>query len=853
MRSSLVQSIAMAALVAGGMAGCSSAPQTVELPPLPTMELPRGSDIAPVLAPAQALQTFRLPAGYRIELVAAEPLVQEPVRMQWDADGRMWVVEMRGYMPNIRDEGADAPIGRIAVLEDLNNDGRMDKRTVFVDSLVLPRSLQLLDGNAALFSSPPNLWLARDTDGDLVADTRELMRNDYGNPGGNVEHNANGFLWGLDNWLHSSEYPGQHRLVDGKLELRRTPSEGQWGISMDDYGRIYRNTNEDPLRVDLVSAHYATRNPNLTSIRGVYERLTPNVAVWPIHKTPAINRGYREQTMRADSTLAHYTAANSPTIYTGDRLPAELRNDVFVAEPVANIVGRLEVRENADGIPTAVRIDERTEFLGSTDERFRPVYITNAPDGTLYVADMYRGIIQHLTYITGYLNQQIVARGLEQPTGLGRIYRIVHETTEQAPKPQLGSRRPAQLLEYLSHPNQWHRLTAQRLLVLRNDVSVAPALRRLVKSAKDERTRLHAIWTLDGLKQADPATIQAALADASPYVRAAAVRIAEPWIAQPENPVRAAVMALVTDTAPPVRRQVAASLGELPMADREAALATVGSGHGDDPIVADLIVTGVPGRELQLLERLLSAAPAQGASRAAVVRSLTLAVARGRNPANVERLLALATNASTPRAERLALLEALAPAQAGGPGGGGGGGFGGGGGGGGGVELAAQPAALIALATSPDTALSARARRVEAAVSWPGKPRPAAAPVRPLNAEEQARFAAGQQQYVATCAACHQPNGEGMTGLSKPLAGSRWVQGNPTAVIRIVLHGKEGEMLMPPIGSTLSDDQVAAVLTYIRRSWGNQASAISPDEVQEVRGASMGRTRPWTEDELAGR
>jgi mono/diheme cytochrome c family protein len=215
----------------------------------------------------------------------------------------------------------------------------------------------------------------------------------------------------------------------------------------------------------------------------------------------------------------------------------------------------------------------------------------------------------------------------------------------------------------------------------------------------------------------------------------------------------------------------------------------------------------------------------------------------------MQRVLALATDASRPRAERLALLDALAPAAGGGGFGGGGGG--GGGGAGGGIELPTQPAALIALASSADTAFSARARRVEATLSWPGKPRPTPPPVRPLNAEEQVRFAAGQQQYMATCSACHQPNGEGMTGLAKPLVGSRWVLGNPTALIRIVLHGKEGEMLMPPIGGTMTDDQVAAVLTYIRRAWGNEAAAIAPNEVREIRGSAMGRNRPWTEEELA--
>ncbi|MBW3630298.1 MAG: cytochrome c [Gemmatimonadetes bacterium] len=214
----------------------------------------------------------------------------------------------------------------------------------------------------------------------------------------------------------------------------------------------------------------------------------------------------------------------------------------------------------------------------------------------------------------------------------------------------------------------------------------------------------------------------------------------------------------------------------------------------------------------------------------------------------MERILALAADARTPRAERLAILDVVAPAV---------GGQGGGGGGGGGnagaatLELAAAPAALIALAESPDTALSARAQRAQAVVSWPGKPRPAGPVVRPLTAEEQVRFAAGQQQYTVTCAACHQASGEGIPGLARTLVGSRWVLGNPAQLIRIGLHGKEGEMLMPPVGGALSDEQLAAVLTYIRRSWGNVASPVSPTEVREVRGATFGRSRPWTEGELA--
>jgi mono/diheme cytochrome c family protein len=243
-------------------------------------------------------------------------------------------------------------------------------------------------------------------------------------------------------------------------------------------------------------------------------------------------------------------------------------------------------------------------------------------------------------------------------------------------------------------------------------------------------------------------------------------------------------------------------------------------------------------------------------------------------------VLAWATEDSRPRWQRLALLEGLQPQQgrfgfgpqpglapadatprAGGGGGGGGrrgGGAGAGagrgaGGFGGGrptLEISAPPTALLALAESSDSALSVRARRVAATLMWPGKPRPAAPEVRPLTAEEQARYAAGQQQFTVTCQGCHQANGQGLPGVAKSLVGSRWALSLPPQVIRIVLHGKEGEMLMPPVGGSLSDEQLANVLTYVRRSWGNTGSAIAPGDVQEVRGATMGRSKAWTEAEL---
>ena len=816
--------VAVALLLAAVLPGCredgAPSPQT---------------EVAPVLTPDEALKRFVLPDGYRIELVAAEPMVQDPIAIDFDADGRMYVVEMRGYMPNIRGEGEDQPVGRIVVLEDRNDDGRMDHATTFIDSLVLPRAVRVLE-RGVLVGAPPSLWLVRDTTGDLRSDTRELVRDDYGSTESNPEHNANGLLWGFDNWIHNANYAGQLRLRrDGGFDFRASPSEGQWGVSADEYGRLYRNSNEDPLRTDLISSHYAMRNPNQPTLRGVHERLTANVPVWPARKTPAVNRGYRSRTLRPDSTLAHYTAAGSPTAYVGDRLPAELRGSVFVTEPAGNFVGRFVLEEQTDGARTARVAYDSSEFLSSTDERFRPVNLATAPDGTLYVVDMYRGIIQHRTYITGYLEQKIRERGLEKGIGMGRIYRIVHASTRRADQPRLSRRTPAELVQELSHPNGWRRITAQRMIVERGDRTVAPALRDLVRTSPDERVRLHGLWTLGGLGEADQPTVEAALRDASPHLRSAAIRIAEPWLAQPGHPLQASVIDMTQDAVPSVRRQAAASFGELPHERRTAALAAAVARDGRDPVVADLVVNGIRGSEMSFLRMLIGNAADE--SSALTVQALAAAVMRSGDIVGVQRVLAWAGERSRPRWQRLALL-AGADIHGGRPGAPL-------------LELPGRPQGLLATMESADSALRTRAVAVGDAVTWPGKPKPSRPAARPLTPEEQQRFAAGRDRYLASCAGCHQPSGAGLTGVANSLAGSRWVTGDPGLLIRIALHGKDGAMLMPPVGGSMTNEELAAVLTYIRRSWGNEALPVDAAQVAEIRGATLGRSQPWTEAELA--
>src|SRR5687768_10156024 len=333
-----VSGLAAAAIAAFSSLDAVVAWQTRAWPP----PLQKVKPDSPPLSPAESLKTVFMPPGYRLELVASEPMVVDPVAIDFDLEGRMYVVEMLGYMPDTSGRDSREPIGRVVVLEDENDDGTMDRRTVFLDKLILPRSVKVLD-RGVLVAEPPNLWLARDTNGDLKADTKERVRDDYGRLEGNPEHNANGLLWGLDNTIYTSEHTYHLELKNGAFRVQPALSRGQWGLSSDDAGRVYRNWNEQPIFADIVASRYYMRNPNLVRTRGLYEMLMEpkDMTVWPVRPTLGINRGYREGMLRTDGSLAKWTSAGSPVIYRGDRLPRELYGNAFVTEPAGNLVHRL--------------------------------------------------------------------------------------------------------------------------------------------------------------------------------------------------------------------------------------------------------------------------------------------------------------------------------------------------------------------------------------------------------------------------------------------------------------------------------------------------------------------------------
>ena len=844
---------------ASSVQGTAKTPGNVWLP------AKKAAPTSPALSPEEETKTFSVPPGYHVQLVAAEPLIESPIIVDFDPDGRMWVLELQAFLPDTSGRDTQDPVCDVAVLEDVDGDGRMDKRTVFADRLVLPRALKVLD-HGVLVGEPPNLWLMKDTDGDLRADTKEVVYKNYGRFIGGIEHNANGLLWGMDNVLYTSEWNENLRLKNGRFEVLPSLSRGQWQASQDDAGRVFRNVNDAPLFVDYTPARYFLRNPNAARTRGLYESLIDQMAatVYPLRQNRGVNRGYRDPFFREDGSSIVIQGAGSPTVYRGDRYPADVRGSVFITDSPTNLVHRFDIVDDGTGRLTAKNSYARGEFLASSDERFRPVNLSSAPDGTMYVVDMYRGVVQDGGIWSDYLRDYIKSHDLELPVKQGRIWRVVYGTGAAArgPKPSLSSASPPELVKALSHPNGWWRDTAQRLLVERGETSVAPSLRTLAASAPDWRTRLHALWTLDGLEAVDPASVEKALSDQRSEVRAGAVRIAERYLGSAEPSIVKAVLALAEDRNWNVRRQVAASIGELPASARKDPALAMLRKSGSDPIIVDAVVSGIAGAEEQVLGDLLHADAPQSSTSEAVV-ALAAAITRSGDAAAVQRLLALVTDGGRPAAERLAVLQGIDKVL---PASGGAGGRGGRPAGslaglstpgageaftpGQPVTLAAEPTELVRLGSGSEP-LAAVAKTVANKLDWPNRPVPDVI-VPPLSPAQQQQFASGAEIYKGLCVGCHQEDGKGKDKVGASLVDSAFVKSaDPNAVIRVLLSGKEGTIgLMPPVGATYDDEQIAAVLTFVRRSWGNAAPPVDSLSVLEVRGLTKARNKPWTDDEL---
>ncbi|WP_128548694.1 DUF7133 domain-containing protein [Larkinella soli] len=516
------------------------------------------------LTPEQSLRSFRLPKGYRMELVASEPMIREPVAIAWDGNARMYVAEMNTYMQDVDGSGEHDPVCRIMRLEDTDNDGKMDKSSVFLDKLLLPRLILCVDHELLVNETDTyNIYSYKDTNGDGVADAKKPLFTVPRKAPGNLEHQRSGLDWNLDNWIYVTVDPIRFRYKNGALQVDSLPngSNGQWGLTHDNYGRLFfsRAGGEIPASGFQI-------NPTYGALEFPDQYSEEFAAVWPIIKTPDIQGGLKR--LRPDSTLNHFTAGCGQSIFRGDRLPADLVGDYLISEPVARIIRRAKMI-NKDGKTTLENAYHQQEFIASTDMNFRAVNTYTGPDGCLYIVDMNRGIIQESQWTPegSYLRPQIKRLGLDRNVQHGRIYRLVFEGMKPGPKPRMLDEPAAKLVTYLDHPNGWWRDNAQKQLVVLGDRSVVPALREIALGkpgplGKKPTTlgRLHAFWTLEGLDAVDKDLLEVALKDEDPQLRRAGVWLSEPYLRKNDEPMIERLAALKADPSYDVRTQLVLSL-----------------------------------------------------------------------------------------------------------------------------------------------------------------------------------------------------------------------------------------------------------------------------------------------------
>lgn len=560
-------------------------------------ELPR---IAPV-EPEAALETFITQSGFHMELVAAEPLVADPVAMSFDEDGRLYVAEMRGYS-----EQPDEFLSRISLLEDTDRDGRFDKSTVFADRLSWPTAV-VTYGGGVFIGDAPSIWYLKDTDGDGEADVRHEVFTGFGKS--NVQGLFNTFTWGLDNRIHgaTSSSGGEVRPADqadapplalsgrdfafdpNTLEMRPTSGGGQHGMSFDSWGRKFVCSNSDHIQQVMFEDRYLARNPFLSAPgsrasiaadgpQAEVFRASP-VEPWRIVRTRLRVAGTVPGPIEGGGRAAGYfTGATGVTIYRGDAWPRDLWGTAVVGDVGSNLVHRKRIDDS--GIQfVAHRMDEKSELVASRDIWFRPAQFANGPDGALYIADVYREVIEHPLSLP-----PVIKRHLDLTSGRdrGRIYRLVPDGFRQPKVPRLSVASTAKLVKLLAHSNGWHRETAARLLYERQDQTAAPLLERQIVESKSPLGRIHSMYALLGLKALEAQPVLAALDDSHPRVREHAVRLSE-HVAADAPAVRDRLYALAGDDDPHVRYQVAFTLGELDGDERKKALARIALSDAADP------------------------------------------------------------------------------------------------------------------------------------------------------------------------------------------------------------------------------------------------------------------------------
>jgi putative membrane-bound dehydrogenase-like protein len=557
-------------------------------PTITAKDLPR----MPLVPPQDAVKTIVVKKGFQVVLAASEPNVYSPVAMAFDERGRLFVVEMIDYSER-RD--VTPHLGRIRMLEDTKGNGIYDQSTIYADNLAWPTAVFPWNGGIFVGATPDIIYF-KDTKGDGKADLRETVFTGFASESKriNVQEMLNSFIWGLDNRIHGTS-SGEGGLIkslrhpDAKLidlhnrdfaidprtmTMTSEAGGGQHGLTFDDYGRRFTCNNSDHIRMFMYDDRYAGRNPYyamppaLASIAvdgpaaEVY-RISPEEP-WRVIRTrwrvASLATGPVEGGGRSSG---YFTGASGITIYRGSAFPKEFLDNAFVGEVAGNLVNRMVLYPYDIGLEAQRAADEqKVEFLASTDTWFRPVQFANAPDGTLYVIDMHREIVEHPWSLPEGIKKFL---DLNSGDNCGRIFRVEPDGFKMPKPPHLDRDTTAELVATLENPNGWHRDTAQRLLYERQDQSAVPALIKLLMKSKSPLARIHALYALDGLDALDKAHLIDALNDPEPWVRVHAIKLAEKFDlnAVVATPLLNKLLEMASDNSNLVRYQLAFTLGEI--------------------------------------------------------------------------------------------------------------------------------------------------------------------------------------------------------------------------------------------------------------------------------------------------
>src|SRR5262245_64293 len=561
---------------------------------LASLRYPEGGPTAPEKAAAK----LEVHPDFTIQLVASEPLINKPINIDWDPAGRLWVAETPEY-PNgrrepkpemkatpwkdsgfrVRPPTKERPaIDRISILTDADGDGRMDKKDIFYEGLELVTSFVFYKDGVIVSQAPDILWL-RDVDGDGKAEKVETLYTGLGI--GDTHAVINNLRWGLDGWIYATHgYSSSAHVYNGDkskdfgnigsgvlrfkpdgsmIEMVSSKGGNTWGMEISSDNELFYT---QPTSGDLLM-HIVMTESELS--RGKVGNTASYKPVIRGQKSfPLIT--YNQQAYVQIDLVGYFTAAAGCAVYGGGSWPSDWNYSYFTTEPTINIIHHEIVEPN--GVTYKAHKTREAEFIGGRDKWFRPIDTRIGPDGALYITDFYNQAVVHNDTRGTIHGPANAALRPDRDHYFGRIWRVNHKQARKLDVPNLTKASTTKLVAALQNANRQVRMTAERLLVEKNDSGTPKAMKQLLSSWTFrglEEAQVHALWTLHRISRLDASTLQTAIAlDGKPALQKTALRIAAELPDKSRSDLTTALLRRLKDSNTRVRLEAINALAALP-------------------------------------------------------------------------------------------------------------------------------------------------------------------------------------------------------------------------------------------------------------------------------------------------